>query len=155
MVSDGELDSSSLSRSIDLTAVNDAPQLSAIESFAVSYVENSSATAITSDLSVAELDDTHLEGAVVSITAGYQSTEDVLSFIDTAGISGSWNAATGELTLTGTATIAAYEAALRTVSYQNTSDNPDTNIRTISFVCLLYTSPSPRDRTRSRMPSSA
>ena len=26
---------------------------------------------------------------------------------------------------------------------------------TISFVCLLYTSPSPRDRTRSRMPSSA
>ena len=24
-----------------------------------------------------------------------------------------------------------------------------------SFVCLLYTSPSPRDRTRSRMPSSA
>ena len=24
-----------------------------------------------------------------------------------------------------------------------------------TFVCLLYTSPSPRDRTRSRMPSSA
>ena len=27
--------------------------------------------------------------------------------------------------------------------------------RTISPTCLLYTSPSPRDRTRSRMPSSA
>ena len=26
---------------------------------------------------------------------------------------------------------------------------------TKSYVCLLYTSPSPRDRTRSRMPSSA
>ena len=26
---------------------------------------------------------------------------------------------------------------------------------TESFTCLLYTSPSPRDRTRSRMPSSA
>ena len=25
----------------------------------------------------------------------------------------------------------------------------------IAFACLLYTSPSPRDRTRSRMPSSA
>ena len=24
-----------------------------------------------------------------------------------------------------------------------------------SYICLLYTSPSPRDRTRSRMPSSA
>ena len=28
-------------------------------------------------------------------------------------------------------------------------------IRKLSNVCLLYTSPSPRDRTRSRMPSSA
>ena len=27
--------------------------------------------------------------------------------------------------------------------------------RTIPQICLLYTSPSPRDRTRSRMPSSA
>ena len=27
--------------------------------------------------------------------------------------------------------------------------------RTLSIACLLYTSPSPRDRTRSRMPSSA
>ena len=26
---------------------------------------------------------------------------------------------------------------------------------TTAFICLLYTSPSPRDRTRSRMPSSA
>ena len=26
---------------------------------------------------------------------------------------------------------------------------------TVDFICLLYTSPSPRDRTRSRMPSSA
>ena len=31
----------------------------------------------------------------------------------------------------------------------------DTNITDRSIICLLYTSPSPRDRTRSRMPSSA
>ena len=30
-----------------------------------------------------------------------------------------------------------------------------TNFRLEAFRCLLYTSPSPRDRTRSRMPSSA
>ena len=29
------------------------------------------------------------------------------------------------------------------------------NTHTESLICLLYTSPSPRDRTRSRMPSSA
>ena len=28
-------------------------------------------------------------------------------------------------------------------------------VRTLKIICLLYTSPSPRDRTRSRMPSSA
>ena len=31
----------------------------------------------------------------------------------------------------------------------------DYNISDLSSTCLLYTSPSPRDRTRSRMPSSA
>ena len=31
---------------------------------------------------------------------------------------------------------------------------PDTKA-IVSYLCLLYTSPSPRDRTRSRMPSSA
>ena len=29
------------------------------------------------------------------------------------------------------------------------------NIKEKAYTCLLYTSPSPRDRTRSRMPSSA
>ena len=38
--------------------------------------------------------------------------------------------------------------------------NPDFQIQVIEdlgefYACLLYTSPSPRDRTRSRMPSSA
>ena len=31
----------------------------------------------------------------------------------------------------------------------------DRRINAKSIICLLYTSPSPRDRTRSRMPSSA
>ena len=31
----------------------------------------------------------------------------------------------------------------------------DLEIKALPWVCLLYTSPSPRDRTRSRMPSSA
>ena len=31
----------------------------------------------------------------------------------------------------------------------------DTTTGFVPYVCLLYTSPSPRDRTRSRMPSSA
>ena len=37
---------------------------------------------------------------------------------------------------------------------QVTASNPQTNI-TVELTCLLYTSPSPRDATLSRMPSSA
>ena len=34
-------------------------------------------------------------------------------------------------------------------------NNENYNVFALSRNCLLYTSPSPRDRTRSRMPSSA
>ena len=43
-----------------------------------------------------------------------------------------------------------------TILSKNTAVNyKDTRINIIDTPCLLYTSPSPRDRTRSRMPSSA
>ena len=45
----------------------------------------------------------------------------------------------------------------RALLEQGTDDSPRTRATTISKVkgCLLYTSPSPRDRQKSRMPSSA
>ena len=41
------------------------------------------------------------------------------------------------------------------VTYELGEGDVSTSTLTVSSVCLLYTSPSPRDRTRSRMPSSA
>ena len=38
---------------------------------------------------------------------------------------------------------------------KDAGDDPDVTHGALLFSCLLYTSPSPRDRTRSRMPSSA
>ena len=42
-------------------------------------------------------------------------------------------------------------------SHQYRFRDQDTSIKSVDVLkpCLLYTSPSPRDRTRSRMPSSA
>ena len=37
----------------------------------------------------------------------------------------------------------------------NASSHLDKDLQYQYYICLLYTSPSPRDRTRSRMPSSA
>ena len=45
------------------------------------------------------------------------------------------------------ATVTSYENIY--IDFKYTLENTEANI------CLLYTSPSPRDRTRSRMPSSA
>lgn len=109
------------------------PVLSGIESSPLAYTEGDPATAITNTLTISDLDDTELEGAVVRVTGNYQSGEDVLAFADTASITGSWNAGTGSLTLSGIATIADYQSALRSITYTNTSDDPSTAVRTIEF----------------------
>src|SRR5690606_7041336 len=51
---------------------------------------------------------------------------DLLNFTNQNGITGSYDAATGILTLTGTATAAQYQAALRSITFSSTSDNPAT-----------------------------
>ena len=51
---------------------------------------------------------------------------DGLGFVDQNGISGSYNAATGVLTLSGAATVAQYESALRSITYSTTNANPAT-----------------------------
>src|SRR5258706_4079029 len=51
-------------------------------------------------------------------------------------IAGSYNAGTGVMTLTSagsTATLAQWQAAFRAVQYSNSSDNPSTSARTVSF----------------------
>ncbi|MFK7768564.1 MAG: cadherin-like domain-containing protein, partial [Mariniblastus sp.] len=58
---------------------------------------------------------------------------DVLSFTDQNGISGTYNATNGTWTLLGPATLAEYETAIRSITYTNTSDAPDTATRTVSF----------------------
>ena len=46
----------------------------------------------------------------------------------------SWDQDTGRLTLSGTASVADYQAALRSITYNNRSESPDTGDRTLRFV---------------------
>jgi len=118
---------------ITVSGVNAAPVLAAIEGVALAYSENQAATAITSTTTAADADSTNLTGATIQITGNYQNGQDVLAFANTANITGTWTAATGTMALTGTDTVANYQAAIRTVTYQNTSENPITSTRTVSF----------------------
>ncbi|PKN55238.1 MAG: hypothetical protein CVU56_22425 [Deltaproteobacteria bacterium HGW-Deltaproteobacteria-14] len=74
-----------------------------------------------------------LDGARVLVASGLVTSEDTLGFTNQSGISGSYSAATGVLTLTGTATVAAYQAALRTVTYRHGSAGGNTGDRVITF----------------------
>jgi hypothetical protein len=78
----------------------------------------------------------------VKISSGYQNGEDVLSFANASGISGSWNAGTATLTLSGDASVANYQAALRNVQFENTGESPTPGTRTISFTVNDGTDPS-------------
>jgi hypothetical protein len=97
------------------------------------YTENDPATAIDPGLTVTDGDSTNLTGATVAITGGLVSAEDTLAFTNQLGITGSYDSGTGVLTLTGTATVASYQTALRSVTYRNGSENPSIGARTVTF----------------------
>ena len=118
---------------VNITDVNDAPVESTIEGTALAYTENDGAVAITSTIVISDVDDTNIESALIQFTGNYVNGEDVLAFTDQNGIAGSWNATTGEMTLSGTATLGEYETAIRSITYENTSGDPSIVTRTVSF----------------------
>jgi len=132
-VNDGNDDSNTETRDISVVKVNIAPLLSNLETSSVPYFAGNGKKEITFTLDVSDIDDSTLTSAVVQITSNYLSSEDTLYFNNQAGITGTWTENTGKLRLTGSATLAAYQAALRSVTYENESGAPSTSIRTISI----------------------
>ena len=66
----------------------------------------------------------NLTTASVSIGTNFTASEDRLLFTSQNGITGSYNTSTGILTLSGSATAAQYQAALRSVEYQDINTDP-------------------------------
>jgi VCBS repeat-containing protein len=131
-VNDGSADSAAATKAITVTPVNDAPIVGTMAG-ALAYTENAGAVAVDSALTVADPDNAQLTGATVAISANLASAQDALAFTNQLGITGSYNAGTGVLTLTGTASVASYQTALRSITYANSSDTPSTAQRTVSF----------------------
>ncbi|MDP3527379.1 MAG: VCBS domain-containing protein, partial [Hoeflea sp.] len=117
---------------IGINGTNDAPVISGVDA-TLAYTENDPATVIDTSITIVDVDNATLQGATVWISIGFVSSEDVLGFVNQNGITGSYNTSTGVLQLTGSATVAQYKAALESVAYQNTSDNPSAANRTISY----------------------
>jgi hypothetical protein len=132
VANDGVLDSSPATDTINVTPVNDPPVVTAGHTF--TYTENQAATPFDPALAVSDVDNTTLASATVQISGNYVNGQDILAFTNTASITGVFNAANGTLTLTGTDTVADYQAALDSVTYFNNSDNPSGLARTVTVI---------------------
>ncbi len=115
------------------TALSNQTPIISLGSTAITYTEDNAPLAIDSSLTVSDPDSANLAGATISIRDAFVAGEDLLGFTDQLSISGSYDAATGILTLTGAASIADYQTALRSVTYSNSSNTPDTTQRVIEF----------------------
>lgn len=130
----------SIAASVSVSAVNDAPIVTSTGGPSA-FTEGGSSVVIDAGLTLSDVDNSTLSSATVSITGNFQSGEDILAFTNDGSsmgnITASYNAGTGVMTLTSagaTATLAQWQAALRSVTYSNGSEAPNTATRTISFV---------------------
>ena len=133
LVNDGTVDSNPQTRTVTITLTNDAPVLALMESSTLNYSEGQTATSVTATTTAAD-DDPNLMGGTVQITGNYINGEDILSFTNTADITGSFDASTGTMTLTGNTTISNFQTALRNVKYANSNNaTPSALTRTVTY----------------------
>ena len=104
--------------------------------YLTAFTDGGPAVAIVdTDVLITDSDDIELTSATVTLTN--PDTDDVLLFngAPPAGITASlYDPLTGILTLTGTASLAAYQTALRQITFDNTGTNPSTETRIIDVV---------------------
>lgn len=86
-------------------------------------------------IEVIDPDDDTFNSATVSILTGFVLGEDLLevSIPNTSNVLPVFDDSTGVLTLTGTATVAEYQSILRSISYNNSNQEPTLGSRVIRF----------------------
>ncbi|MGE0642509.1 MAG: tandem-95 repeat protein [Nitrospira sp.] len=125
---------------VDVTVVNDAPVVT-VDPSDVNFTEQSP-VGIDVNLTISDVDSGTMTGATVRISANYESGADELAFTDQNGITGTWNSTNGTLTLSGTASVADYQTALRSITFYNGSDTPSPLTRTVEWIVTDGSDPS-------------
>lgn len=98
---------------------------------AVSWTEGAGGTAAVPGIILSDADSANLTGATVTIASGFVTGDSLrmsggLSGTTASGITFSYNAGTGVLTLSGSATVADYQTALATLSFKSSNNAPGT-----------------------------
>ena len=131
MVDDGQEGSNDVTQVISVQPVNDAPILTA-KSIVVPYTENA-IISMTQSLTITDYDNENLQQAIIRISSGYNVMEDQLNFTPVGNIRHTWHAGSASITLTGNDSISNWEQAFDLIVYENRSDDPTTQDRSVSF----------------------
>ncbi|WP_018150070.1 retention module-containing protein, partial [Leeia oryzae] len=116
---------------IDLDGDNSSGQTGS--DFITTFTENGTGVAISdSDISITDVDNTKLASATITLTNSKPG--DVLTVGDLTALGISANVVGNVVTLTGAATLAEYQAAIKLITFSNTTENPDTTQRDITVV---------------------
>ena len=145
VVNDGASNSATAVTTINVTAVNDLPTVDldgsvAGTGYAVTYTENGAAVAIAdTDLAIGDADNATLTGATITLTNA--QTGDVLAAGSMpAGITAS--VVGNVVTLSGSASLADYQTAIRAITFSSASEDPNTAVRAITVQVTDGTAPS-------------
>ena len=128
------IEQSIANRNIEIRAVNDAPILT-ISDTPLIYNENDGAVIIDSEITLTDVDDYNMTELVILIN-NYFKDQDELSCILPNNGGGSWDEQSGTLTFSETKSITEYLSILQSITYKNTSDNPNDITRTITFTVV-------------------
>uniref|UniRef100_UPI001E56D26E beta strand repeat-containing protein n=1 Tax=Microvirga roseola TaxID=2883126 RepID=UPI001E56D26E len=131
--------SAPLPSSILLTGVNDRPVAVPTTGPAV-FTPGAGPASLDPAIELSDTDSANLTQAIITLSSRPNGTSELLGLTSTAvsvalahGLTVVYNGATGVLTVTGTASVAAYEQVLRGISYNNDASSPDASPRTITF----------------------
>lgn len=129
---------------VSITVISTANQLPVADlngsgggqNISLGYLEDTGLlTIVASDATVTDGDDTSLVSATVTLAERPNGTDETLAAnVGATGISVSYEPGSGVLSLTGSASVAAYEQVLRTVSYINTAQAPTESDREVEFI---------------------
>jgi hypothetical protein len=115
---------SAAAKTISVTVITSgAPPVLSGGGNTVSWTIFAAPTVVDSGLGLSDTEIATINGATIAISSGFL-TGDRLGFANQNSIGGSYNAATGVLTLSGTATVAQYQAALESVTFFSTNLTP-------------------------------
>jgi gliding motility-associated-like protein len=110
--------SNAFNLSILINTVNDAPEITQMETTTLMYEPGTDPIALTATLKVEDVDNDHISFAAIKFSNdSYNKGFDELLFSNTNNIRGVFDIASGELSLLGYATLAEYDEAIRSVTY--------------------------------------